>query len=92
MTSPVPDQPTILVVEDDPTINTAITDRLVAEGFRVVQAFDGPTAVSAAESHRPDAVVLADDLVQRFGIDCAAAFAEPAHGRPEGFSRGISWR
>lgn len=58
MTSPVPDQPTILVVEDDPTINTAITDRLVAEGFRVVQAFDGPTAVSAAESHRPDAVVL----------------------------------
>lgn len=58
MTSPVPDQPTILVVEDDPTINSAVTDRLVAEGFRVVQAFDGPTAVSAAETHRPDAVVL----------------------------------
>ncbi|GJD61645.1 ParA family protein [Methylobacterium frigidaeris] len=35
---------------------------------------------------------LADDLVQRFGIDCAAAFAEPSCGRAEGFSRGISWR
>ncbi|NGM36777.1 ParA family protein [Methylobacterium sp. DB0501] len=48
--------------------------------------------------HRPQARAaddfsgLADDLVQRFGIDCAAAFAEPAHGRPEGFSRGVSWR
>jgi chromosome partitioning protein len=35
---------------------------------------------------------LADDLVQRFGIDCAAAFTEPPYGRQEGFSRGISWR
>ena len=58
MTSPVPDRTTILVVEDDPTINHAVTDRLVAEGFRVVQAFDGPTAISTAESHRPDLVVL----------------------------------
>ncbi|AWN47328.1 ParA family protein [Methylobacterium terrae] len=39
-----------------------------------------------------DFSALADDLVQRFGIDCAAAFAEPAYARPEGFSRGISWR
>ena len=36
--------PTLLVVEDDPTINQAVTDRLVAEGFRVIQAFDGPGA------------------------------------------------
>lgn len=58
MTSPAPDRTTILVVEDDPTINNAVTDRLVAEGFRVVQAFDGPTAVSTAASHHPDLVVL----------------------------------
>ncbi|MGX7707126.1 ParA family protein [Methylobacterium sp. Gmos1] len=48
--------------------------------------------------HRPQARAaedfsgLADDLVQRFGIDCAAAFADPPCGRQEGFSRGISWR
>ncbi|AWN55189.1 ParA family protein [Methylobacterium sp. 17Sr1-1] len=35
---------------------------------------------------------LTDDLVQRFGIDCTAAFAEPPYSRHEGFSRGISWR
>ena len=49
---------TLLVVEDDPTINQALTDRRVAEGFRVVQAFDGPGAVAAHAEHRPALVVL----------------------------------
>ncbi len=49
---------TILVVEDDATINTAVTDRLRAEGFGVVQAHDGPGAVAAFSSHRPSLVVL----------------------------------
>jgi DNA-binding response OmpR family regulator len=49
---------TLLVVEDDPTINQAVTDRLVAEGFRVIQAFDGPGAVAAHSEHAPDLVVL----------------------------------
>jgi DNA-binding response OmpR family regulator len=49
---------TLLVVEDDRTINQALTDRLVAEGFRVVQAFDGPEAVAVHAEHRPDLVLL----------------------------------
>ncbi|CAM3813256.1 response regulator transcription factor [Smaragdicoccus niigatensis] len=49
---------TVLVVEDDPTINQALTDRLTAEGFVVHQAFDGPSAVTAAATHNPDAVIL----------------------------------
>jgi DNA-binding response OmpR family regulator len=48
----------LLVVEDDRTINEALTDRLVAEGFRVVKAFDGPQAVAAHAEHRPDLVLL----------------------------------
>ena len=56
MTSP----PTrrVLVVEDDPTINQALTDRLEAEGFDVVRAWDGPGAVAAFEEHEPQVVVL----------------------------------
>jgi DNA-binding response OmpR family regulator len=50
--------PTLLVVEDDATINQALTDRLEAEGFRVVRAWDGPGAVAAFEEHTPDAVLL----------------------------------
>ena len=56
--SSAPSPTTLLVVEDDPTINQAVTDRLVAEGFRVVQAFDGPGAVEAHGQHEPDLVVL----------------------------------
>jgi DNA-binding response OmpR family regulator len=48
----------ILVVDDEPTINQAVGERLRAEGFGVVAAFDGPGAVSAFEEHSPDLVVL----------------------------------
>ncbi|MGB7982535.1 MAG: response regulator transcription factor [Candidatus Nanopelagicales bacterium] len=48
----------ILVVEDEPTINRAVSDRLRAEGYDVVTAFDGPGAVSAFEAHGPALVVL----------------------------------
>jgi DNA-binding response OmpR family regulator len=48
----------ILVVEDEPVINQAVTDRLRAEGFLVEQAHDGPSAVAAFEEHAPDLVVL----------------------------------
>jgi DNA-binding response OmpR family regulator len=49
---------TILVVEDEPVINQAITDRLRAEGFEVVQAWDGPGAVELFGTSSPDLVVL----------------------------------
>jgi DNA-binding response OmpR family regulator len=48
----------ILVVEDEPVINQAITDRLRAEGFEVVQAWDGPGAVEVFGTTEPDLVVL----------------------------------
>jgi len=48
----------ILVVEDEPVINQAITDRLRAEGFDVVQAWDGPGAVEVFGTATPDLVVL----------------------------------
>src|SRR5690606_22530109 len=49
---------TLLVVEDDPTINQALADRLLAEGFEVVRAHDGPGALTAYDEHEPDLVLL----------------------------------
>ncbi|MHA7273946.1 MULTISPECIES: response regulator transcription factor [unclassified Arthrobacter] len=49
---------TVLVVEDDPTINQALADRLIAEGFAAVSAFDGPGAINAYTTHKPDLVIL----------------------------------
>ena len=48
----------VLVVEDDPIINQTVSDRLVAEGYDVVRAWDGPGAVAAYGEHAPDLVVL----------------------------------
>ncbi len=48
----------VLVVEDEPVINQAVTDRLRAEGFTVHQAHDGPGAVEAFGRHDVDVVVL----------------------------------
>ena len=49
---------TVLVVEDDRTINDALAQRLRAEGYVVEQAFDGPTGVAMAGTARPDIVLL----------------------------------
>lgn len=48
----------VLVVEDDPVINQAVSERLGAEGYDVVRAYDGPGAVAAYLEHDPDVVVL----------------------------------
>ncbi len=49
---------TVLVVDDEPTISDALAARLRAEGFEVVTAADGPSAVSMCARTRPDVVVL----------------------------------
>lgn len=49
---------TILIVEDEPAIATAIAQRLTAEGWRTEVARDGLAAVDAAARLQPDAVVL----------------------------------
>ncbi|MDH2415326.1 response regulator transcription factor [Nocardioides sp. CER19] len=48
----------VLVVEDEPVINQTVSDRLTAEGYDVVRAWDGPGAVAADTEHDPDLVVL----------------------------------
>src|SRR3990170_5844218 len=48
----------ILVVEDEPVINQAVTDRLRGSGYDVVQAYDGPGAVARFAEAAPDVVLL----------------------------------
>ena len=50
--------PTILVVEDEPTIAAAIADRLRSEGFVVEVVGDGVRAVERCSELQPDLVVL----------------------------------
>jgi DNA-binding response OmpR family regulator len=48
----------VLVVEDEVDMNNLIRDQLRAEGHEVEQAFDGRTALVAAQRRTPDLVIL----------------------------------
>ena len=49
---------TILVAEDERDLNNLVRRHLEEEGHRVVQAFDGPSAVLSAQQEHPDLVIL----------------------------------
>jgi len=49
---------TVLVVDDEIALAGVVAGYLEREGFQVVQAHDGPSAVELAESLRPDLIVL----------------------------------
>jgi two-component system, OmpR family, alkaline phosphatase synthesis response regulator PhoP len=50
--------PSILVIDDEPNILNIVTAYLQAEGYTVHTATDGPTGLKAAQTLRPDLVVL----------------------------------
>lgn len=50
--------PTILVVEDEPTLATAIAQRLSSEGWNARVVGDGQNAVIAATQLKPDLIIM----------------------------------
>jgi len=48
----------ILIIEDDPRIQKALQRQFTAEGFNVVITGNGTEGVAAAETVKPDAVIL----------------------------------
>ena len=48
----------ILLVEDDPGIREGLTDALEGEGYRVIQAIDGPLALQLGQTEDPDLILL----------------------------------
>jgi two-component system response regulator RegX3 len=65
----LPDAPTILVVEDEPSFVEALVVGLKREGFRVEVATDGIEALSVFDTVRPDLVLLDVMLPRMSGID-----------------------
>jgi DNA-binding response OmpR family regulator len=53
-----PTRGSILVVDDEPTIAEVVARYLVRAGYETSTAGDGPSAVAAATTSRPDLVVL----------------------------------
>jgi two-component system OmpR family response regulator len=61
--------PTLLVVEDEPSLLALLADSLRGVGFQVVTAADGASGLRAALRHRPDLVVLDVMLPDLDGFD-----------------------
>ena len=59
---------TILIVDDDPDVVTAITMTLQDQGSTVVAAEDGVQAVDVAEQQHPDLIILDMMLPKRSGF------------------------
>ena len=59
----------ILVVDDEPKIVEVVERYLIDEDFRVATAYDGPAAIAAFESERPDLVILDLKLPGMSGLD-----------------------
>ena len=62
---------TVLVVEDELKIARLVRDYLQQAGFVVLEAGDGPSALSLARAEKPDMVVLDLGLPEMDGLDVA---------------------
>jgi DNA-binding response OmpR family regulator len=71
--------PTILVVDDEPEIVRVVSDYLQHSGFTVLVAADGPEALQAARTRRPDLVVLDLGLPRLDGLDVTRALRREGH-------------
>ena len=73
------DSPTILIVDDTPTNVDAVQGILAAEGFRVLTAGDGPTAVAVTRAERPDLILLDVIMPGESGFEtCRRLKSDPA--------------
>jgi CheY-like chemotaxis protein/phosphoribosyl 1,2-cyclic phosphodiesterase len=68
---------TILLVDDDPDIVRLLTMTLQPEGFRLLPASDGNTALEIARAERPDLLLLDWNMPGRSGLEvCRTLRAE----------------
>jgi two-component system KDP operon response regulator KdpE len=59
----------ILLVDDEPNIQTAVRPLLTSSGYEVISAITGRGALEAVERHDPDVVVLDLGLPDMDGVD-----------------------
>jgi two-component system alkaline phosphatase synthesis response regulator PhoP len=60
---------TILIVDDEPKITRLVKDYLERAGFETRSAHDGPSALAAVRSEKPDMVILDLGLPALDGLD-----------------------
>ena len=73
----LPDR-TVLIADDDPAIVRLLTLTLEPEGFRLVTANDGETALCLARQERPALILLDWQMPRREGLEVTRALRDDA--------------
>lgn len=76
------DQPSVLVVEDEPSQREVLAYNLEAEGFHVVRAADGEEALLLVEEEAPDIIVLDWMMPALSGIEVCRRLKTRPETRP----------
>jgi len=82
MTSPSDSAPSVLVVDDEPTIRELVARYLERAGYRASVADDGPQAIAMSSERRPDLVVLDIMLPGIDGLEVMRRLHEGPPPRP----------
>ena len=79
----------ILVVDDEPAIQRAISTAFTARGYEVGTAATGEQALASLAAHPVDLVILDLGLPDLDGVEVCRRLlrAQPAAGRPAAFAR-----
>lgn len=64
----MPEQLTVLVVDDDREIVAAVGLRLRSAGYRILSAYDGVTGVALAAECQPDVILLDVRMPRKDGL------------------------
>lgn len=76
------EQPTLLVVDDEPEINKLVARIFEKRGYRVISAADGADALASVERERPDLIILDLNLPRIDGWEvCRRLKSSPATNR-----------
>ncbi|MFV9503362.1 MAG: response regulator [Oscillochloridaceae bacterium umkhey_bin13] len=67
--APLPSHETVLLVEDDDAVRGLARQILAREGFRVIEASDGPSACTLAQDHTGVIGMLLTDIMMPGGIN-----------------------
>ncbi len=67
---------TVLVVDDDPEIQTMLSARLTSRGYQVVTASDGKEALAEAKRRRPALILLDVMMPGKNGWEVARALKQ----------------
>lgn len=67
---------TILIIEDEPSLQKTLASALTDAGYEILQAFDGESGLEITKQKKPDLVLLDLVLPKKHGLEVLKAIKE----------------